>query len=164
MDYKILLEKYWAGGTTLEEEKALKAYFNSQEVSEELLPYANTFQYFSIAKTRTLETPVSLLVRPNPSSLTVIKSKKIFFFSRIAAAIILLILIGFGYQKINQPTKAERLANYWAAKEITDPKLALAKTKAALLIVSEKLSEGRNTAIKQVRAVQKVGKTIRTLE
>jgi len=70
-------------------------------------------------------------------------------------------MVGFGYQKINEPNKAERLANYWAAKEIKDQKLAMAKTKAALLLVSQKLNEGRATALQQVRAVQKVGRNIK---
>jgi len=46
MNYKAVLEKYWAGETTIAEEKALKAYFSSNQISEELLPYAALFQYY----------------------------------------------------------------------------------------------------------------------
>ncbi len=161
MDYKRLLEKYWAGETTLAEEKALKNYFNSGNVAEELMPYANTFQYFTIAQKQTLETPVTTLLQAEKQPLIPVRTAKIFYLRRIAAAVLLLLTIGFGYQKINQPTKAERLATYWASKEIKDPKLAMAKTKAALLLFSQKLNDGRATALQQVRAVQKVGKTIK---
>ena len=65
------------------------------------------------------------------------------------------------YTFYNQPTKEERLANYWAAQEIKDPQLAYQKTKAALLLVSKKLNMGTEAALKQVSKVQKVGKTIK---
>lgn len=161
MDYKVLLEKYWAGETTLAEEKALKTYFNSGEIADELLPYANTFQYISIAQKHRLETPVNEFIPVSKQQLTAIKTPRTFYIRRIAAAILLLLVVGLGFQKINQPSKAERLASYWAAKEITDQKIAIAKTKAALLMVSQKLNDGRATALQQVRAVQKVGLSIK---
>ncbi len=41
-----LLEKYWEGDTTLEEERLLKTYFASKEVAENLRQYAPLFQVF----------------------------------------------------------------------------------------------------------------------
>lgn len=41
-----LLEKYWEGDTTLEEERLLKTYFASNEVAENLRQYAPLFQVF----------------------------------------------------------------------------------------------------------------------
>jgi len=164
MDYKILLEKYWAGETTLAEEKALKAYFNGDDVVEELLPYATTFQYFSKAQKQTLDTPIENLIATKTPVLKVVKATRTIYLRRIAAAVGLLLMIGFGYQILHQPTKAERVAAYWKNQEIKDPKLAIAKTKAALLLVSNKLNEGKQTALQQLKAVRKLGQTIRTLE
>ncbi len=41
-----LLEKYWEGDTTLEEERMLKTYFASNEVADGLRQYAPLFQVF----------------------------------------------------------------------------------------------------------------------
>jgi hypothetical protein len=41
---EVLLEKYWEGDTTLEEERLLKTYFASNEVAENLRLYAPLFQ------------------------------------------------------------------------------------------------------------------------
>jgi len=133
MDYKKLVEKYWKGETSIVEEQALKAYFSSGQVDKELAEYTPIFQYLSFAKKETLTTP---------------------YISRIAATILFLVTIIFAYSYLNQPTKAERLANYWAAKEIKNPQLAYKKTKAALLLASKKLNNGTAAALNQVRKVQ----------
>jgi hypothetical protein len=41
-----ILEKYWKGDTTLEEEKKLNEYFRRGEVAEEHKAYTPLFQYF----------------------------------------------------------------------------------------------------------------------
>ena len=41
---KVLLDKYWSGETTLEEERALKSYFTGPAVAEQLRPMIPLFQ------------------------------------------------------------------------------------------------------------------------
>ncbi len=157
MDYKKLIEKYWNGETTITEEQSLKSYFNSDQVSKELLEFAPFFQYMGVAKEETLPTDIPELIRKDKVNLKPLTIKsKLITISRIAAAILLLISISFVYTHFNQPTKAERLASYWAEKEINDPKLAYKKTKAALLMVSKKLNGGTAAALNQVKKVQKI--------
>jgi len=157
MDYKKLIEKYWNGETSIAEEQSLKAYFNSEEVSKELLQYAPIFQYLGQAKKETFSASIPELIRKDRVEVKRLKVKsKLNFFRRIAAAILLLVAFSFVYSQFNQPTKAERLANYWAEKEIKDPKLAYQKTKAALLMVSKKLNGGTAAALNQVRKVQQI--------
>lgn len=43
-EVKILLDKYWSGETTLDEERALKAYFTGPAVAEQLCPIIPLFQ------------------------------------------------------------------------------------------------------------------------
>ena len=43
-DIQILLDRYWEGETTLEEERRLKTYFASGEVNERLLAFTPLFQ------------------------------------------------------------------------------------------------------------------------
>ena len=53
MDYRSiakLVDKYFLGETTLEEEALLKAYFSGEDIHESLLPYQSVFQFFSKEK------------------------------------------------------------------------------------------------------------------
>jgi len=158
MDYKILIEKYWEGATSVEEEQALKAYFNSDKVSEEHLQYAPLFQYFGKSKEKTLNTSTEELLKPKNRKGKGLKiQSKLISLRRIAAVGLLLLAMNFIYtQYLNQPTEEERLASYWAEKEIKDPQLAYKKTKAALLMVSKKLNGGTASALNQVRKVQQI--------
>jgi hypothetical protein len=48
MDYKYikqLLDRYWKGVTTLEEEEILRAFFSQEDVPAELKPYQTLFTY-----------------------------------------------------------------------------------------------------------------------
>lgn len=165
MNYKALVEKYWAGATNLEEEKALKAYFNGDNVEESLMPYKSMFGYFETAKKQTLAQSIAaLLQQQNKQSNSLSVQTRSYPFRSIAAAILVLIFAGLGYQQTQLPSKAERMATYWANKEIKDPKEAFLKTKAALLLVSKKLNNGTEAALKQVAKVQQVGQFIKSPE
>ena len=162
MNYKQLIEKYWAGDTSIAEEKALKTYFNGAIISEDLKEYAPIFQYLRTTKKETLERPIEDFLRTKQKVMPLKVYAKRFSYRRIAAAILILIFAGIGFQKLQAPSKAERMANYWASKEIKDPKEAFAKTKAALLIVSRKLNNGTEAALKQVSKMQQVGQFIKS--
>ena len=48
MDYKYieqLLERYWEGETTLQEETILKAFFSQPDIPENLRKYCDLFAY-----------------------------------------------------------------------------------------------------------------------
>lgn len=48
MDYKYieqLMERYWCGETSLQEEEILRAFFAQQDVPSDLLPYKSLFDY-----------------------------------------------------------------------------------------------------------------------
>lgn len=53
MDYKYieqLMERYWQGGTSLEEEKILRAFFSQKDVPASMLPYKDIFVYEVVEK------------------------------------------------------------------------------------------------------------------
>lgn len=163
MNYKGLIEKYWAGETTLEEEKVLKAYFEKEEIEEELVTFAPMFHYWKDAKKTTFQQPLdNILIHSNAKVKPLKVVNRVYQIRKIAAAILVLIMIGFGYQKIQTPSKGERIATYWANKEIKDPQEAFLKTKAALLLVSKKLNSGTEAAFQQVTKVQQVGQFIKS--
>lgn len=53
MDYKYieqLLERYWSGETSLEEESILCAFFSQKDIPASLLPYRDIFVYQAVSK------------------------------------------------------------------------------------------------------------------
>lgn len=53
MDYKYieqLLERYWSGETSLEEENILRAFFSQKDIPASLLPYRDIFVYQAFSK------------------------------------------------------------------------------------------------------------------
>ena len=54
-EVKVLLDKYWSGDTTLEEERALKRYFTGPAVAEQLRPMIPLFQTLRQEKELLLE-------------------------------------------------------------------------------------------------------------
>ena len=53
MDYKYieqLLERYWSGETSLEEENILRAFFSQKDIPASLLPYRDIFVYLAVSK------------------------------------------------------------------------------------------------------------------
>ncbi|MBK9581372.1 MAG: hypothetical protein IPO48_05475 [Saprospiraceae bacterium] len=45
-DVDVILEKYWNGETSVQEENVLKAYFKSGKVSDNRLAFADLFSFF----------------------------------------------------------------------------------------------------------------------
>jgi hypothetical protein len=60
-----LLEKFWEGETTLEEERQLKGYFASEQVDERLKQYMPLFQAIREEQTVQLNKPKLIPIRPN---------------------------------------------------------------------------------------------------
>lgn len=133
-----LLEKYYQGETTLEEEKQLKDFFLQGPVPVNLEPDAELFRYLDSASDQkmddtefdrkfieSIETPVI----PMYSS-----RRKFYFALSLAAAILLLVVFLFTFRDvINRKSSNNR---------ITDPQLAYSETRKALMLVSVNFNEG----------------------
>lgn len=91
-DIEKLLEKYYDGETSLEEERALKQFFQSGDVPEHLQSHAAQFGYFVQARKEqpslTFNHDLALMLDPP-------KARNLNPWLRIAAAVALLI-VGFG--------------------------------------------------------------------
>jgi len=122
MDLRIekLKQKYWAGETTLAEEKELKAYLNENpSVSKEGM-------FFAELKKQQQVKPVHSFSHPG-------RKKNQTWFS-MAAVILLLITLGFFlFQNEN---KQDQFA-------VQDPQEAFEITKASLMKISEGLNKGK---------------------
>jgi hypothetical protein len=122
MDLRIekLNEKYWAGETSLAEEKELKAYFKENP------SLSKNGQYFAEVKKQQQVKPVHSFSHPG--------RRKIQTWMSMAAAILILITIGFFvFQNEN---KQDQFA-------VQDPQEAFEITKASLMKISEGLNKGK---------------------
>lgn len=133
-----LLDKYWAGETSLQEEQELRDYFASNAVAPEHLLYRDLFTTFSqenkdeiidfdaFAKVKLPETEESKEEQ--------LFNKKTWKGLAIAAGFSLLIAVGAGYQ---QDQAQPDLGTY------ESPEQAYAATMEALELVSKKFNNGR---------------------
>lgn len=127
---KILLEKYWTGESTLEEEQELKAYFKA---NPGLTPEGKYFRAISRLK----EQPDVRFVHPG-------KSRRKARWSVAAAVTVGLLAAAL---VIQDARKQREFA-------VEDPKEAYEITRKALLMVSSGLNEGKNYS-KEITKINK---------
>lgn len=121
---QILLEKYFEGETSLQEEKELKHYFSSANVAPEFIQYRDMFGYFEAEKTTETKTEIVL---QKPAF-----KKQILW---MAASIVL--MLGIGLSFYNQQNQAQDLGSF------DNPEIALQETQKALNLIAENLNKGK---------------------
>ncbi|MCE7040418.1 HEAT repeat domain-containing protein [Dyadobacter sp. CY312] len=110
-DIEVLLEKYYDGDTTLEEEKVLKSFFQNENVPAHLQSHAAQFRYYVESAheqpTITFDERLNLILNPAPEKPI---KKLTSWFMRIAAGLAL-VLVGFGggalYNKLQNNSVAD---------------------------------------------------------
>lgn len=164
MDYKNIhqiLDKYWEGETSLEEEQTLRSYFNSDAVSDELKQFSPLFQYLNEEETSTLseafDQQLMEKLKMQPHRAKAINVRQ--WLSR-AAAIALIIFAGFAIQHTLN-NENDQQADIWEENETMTPEEAWIQTKAALELVSRKLNKGSKSAKKGMAKVKTVTKVIK---
>lgn len=141
-----LLQKYWSGETTLEEEHVLREYFQQGEAPEELRDVAAMFRYFDRTKKNALnDITFDRAVMDKVSG----KAKEgkgrnlVFNSMRIAAGVVVVMTATwFIRNEIRQSTPQEVIDTY------DDPKLAFEETKKALMMISKSFGTAEEQAKK----------------
>ncbi|MEL6637287.1 MAG: hypothetical protein AAFW73_16535 [Bacteroidota bacterium] len=167
MDYKHLselLEKYWAGESSLAEEAQLREYFQSGAVAPEHEQYAPLFQFFgqrqgaeclsddfedqilTRIEERTPATPIRSL-HPNRTPL--------FYLSRIAAAIVLACGLWWFGQGIETQPPVVAQNETLSEREMEEARQAYRQAKEALLLLSTKMNRGTATAARGLSELDK---------
>jgi hypothetical protein len=137
MDYnkvKELLDKYWEGETTLEEEQVLKNYFNSTNVAADFEQFKPLFVYFK--KEKSLTSKQSFVHLTQLSRVRPLIPKWL-----MAAASILLFIVGglsYNYDTVLTVKEDTKLI----ADTYKDPQEAYKEAKAALMLISKGLNKG----------------------
>ena len=131
---KKLLEKYWAGESSVSEEREIKEYFkNNPSLANEGLYFAGLGKQKETKATNSFQHPGRKLDRNN-------------WYSAVAAAVMLGIVVSSFF--ITQNQKPKQFV-------IDDPKEAYEVTRQALMMVSAGLNEGKTYTL----TIEKFNKT-----
>lgn len=134
-DIDKLLDKYFDGNTSLEEEKMLRKYF--RENKNLPMQLENIRHLFGYIDAEAEETADFEIYKPSVTSNS--KRRYIIYLSGIAASIILLIGIYFYFNAANPDKKIYAYIN---GKAITNEQIAINETKKVLYKVSVNFNEG----------------------
>lgn len=139
-----ILDKYWQGETSLEEENQLRTFFNQPHVPNHLKVYQPLFAYQNeeqqkrvsdnfeqrvLERIRQYDEPMKPVINPRSTS----------YWMRYAAILIIGLAIfgGYQYYQSTQPSQLKAQVDTF-----DDPEEAYAETKRALLMVSNQLNRG----------------------
>ena len=153
MDYptiKKLVDKYWEGATSLEEEEQLRTYFNGEQVDQRLKKVQPLFVFFKQEQEKTSQRPLSFLevVRQRPKRV----------WSLVAASVAILIMVAawlYQQQHLPQPNNLAVQEAPLHKDTYEDPERAFQEAKQALMLVSKGLNKGVKTTRKEWRQTQK---------
>ncbi len=126
-----LINNYFEGETSIEEENELKIYFTSADVAQHLEQYQPVFGYFSQAKKQQFEATIPLKAK---------KRKNVAWLS-IAATIV--VMLGIGTFMYNNTTEKPSVLSEYGTFD--NPEVALAETQKALTLVSQKINVGKQS-------------------
>ncbi len=144
-----IIERYWEGESTLDEEQLIREYLQSDQVADEHLELKALFGYFaqemSIGSSRSFDTQ---LLEETSSEAKVFNLSK---YVRAMAAVFALAICGYiGYQAVN--TMDDPTSNM--VYEVEDPEEALEITKQALAMLSTKLSNQTTQVSKDMQHLE----------
>lgn len=152
-----LIERYFAGETSLAEDATLRDYFRREDVDERLLAYRPYFQYLAAESRRTA--PARLLEDWQPpqsqGNIRRLPSQRWW----IGVAALLVLALGLWWlAPAPLPTDADpaTAAVDWSRYEIEDPEEALRITRAALVKTSRALNDGARQAMEEVERVKEL--------
>lgn len=153
MDYptiKKLVDKYWEGTTSLEEEQQLRAYFNGKQVDKRLQSVQPLFVFFKQEQEKTSQRPLSFL--------EVVQQRPKRMWSLVAASVAILITAAawlYQQQQLPQPSNLAVQETSLHKDTYEDPEQAFQEAKQALMLVSKGLNKGVKTTRKGLKQAQK---------
>ena len=142
-----LLEKYWEGNTSLEEEQALRHYFLEGEPEERHLVYRDLFTFFREEKSITFPGTIAKPAR--------IIRQRYLGWTGIAASILLIVSISVVIV-VNRYDSGQAKVDPWAKYEVNDPQLAKAATENALVFLSTRMRKGERELEENMRPFRKL--------
>lgn len=140
-EIKILLEKYYEGQSTLEEEQQLEAYLLSPGADPQFAAEAQMFRHLAKAKLQTVPPAVAKNIKQrlhHTAALPFYKSRQLWYYSGgIAASLLLLFALTISFYQ--QPSDTHLATHTYTHAEA---EAALLQTQQALAYVGAKFTQG----------------------
>ena len=155
---KILVDKYFEGETSLQEEAQLAEYFNGDEVVPELKQYQPLFKFFKAEKSILLNetaTEKILGIEKPVKTLQILRGSGMFW--RAAAAVFILGISSYFITKQFENPNKKCVADNCRVKvydETDDPEKAFEEVQAALKLVSKKMKKGTDETTEGMKKVK----------
>ncbi len=159
---KYLLEKYFEGETTLQEEAQLHAYFAQTELHPSLVAYQPMFQFFREEQQKELNEAFDtrLLQAIHGASQPRLRVRRMYYRIGSAAAVVLMTLGGWwAYHQATRPKTLVQTID-WSKYEPATPEEAYQILKTSLKKASQELNEGAGMATEEISKVRKVTEMI----
>ncbi len=167
-----LLDRYFAGTTTLEEERTLKAYFQTETVAPEHETWRPFFQFLEEEAEvemsdsfteRLLEQLQNESSEKAPISLVNNRRRIVPMVARMAAiAAVLIVAMTLVPRLWDAGKPVDQTAEVdWEEIATQDEELAFEEAKAALLLLSSKLNGGTGKAADQLKRVKKAAQILK---
>lgn len=154
IEIKAILEKYFEGHSSLEEEQLLKSYFQGADIAPEHEKYRLLFQFLVSEKEQLAPKQLSQAIYSdanNNNSLRVM----VRWSMATAASILLAVSLYFSIPEWQEASEVEA---HWAKYEVKDPEKAAQITRDALLKVSRHLNKGTAQAAAEVEFLKELMK------
>lgn len=149
-----LLDRYFEGETTLQEEAQLRTFFNRKDVPESLRSYQPMFQFFEAERNVKLDDVFEerLLQQLEQQTQPRLQVRYLRVWMASAAAILLIALAAWWmYPQLTAPEpQPVAQAIDWSKYEPETPEEAYQVLKASLNRTSAELNRGASTAVKKV--------------
>ncbi len=160
---KSLLDKYWEGETSLQEEQQLRAYFNGEAVAEDLKQYQPLFQFFKKESEAQLsdhfEDNLLQKIKADAPPKAVVRNLYSTI-ARVAAIGLLAFATYFAYSSLDSKT-AQQANMIVYDDNPEDAKAAYIAYKDALKLVSRKMDKGSKKAAYGLGQVKKATSIIK---
>jgi hypothetical protein len=149
-----LLDRFYTGETTLEEEQILQDYFSSTSIPEELMPDRDLFRSLgtsdSVAVPEDLNQKILDVIDQQEKKVVRTRRISVFSLSGLAAGLLVVIALYMGYFRADRPGML--------AHQLTDtyenPQDAYEEARRTLAFVSAKLNTG-TSGLEHVKQVSK---------
>lgn len=141
-DIHALLEKYWKGETSQEEEETLRTWFRQPDIPDSLREASELFRYFDVARNQKIDDPAfdrKVITRVDGRRSKI--RRLIVNAMRIAAGVVVLVMaVWLVRLEIRKTDPALSTDTY------SDPELAFEETKKALLMISRSFNRAEREA------------------
>jgi len=135
---EILLERYFSGETSLEDEKVLKEFFQGKDIPVHLASLKEQFEFFSVEKEKeeldaSFDDKIIELINQEENQSNR-RSRRLYLYmaAGVAASILIIMSLFFQFDPFSKHIK----------ETFSDPQLAYNETIRALLMVSQTLNSG----------------------